>query len=76
MELRRLVDQGIVPLAEPESTDIVSTVIAEFIKRDQQPRNRHWAEAERTLNRELAPWFDRDISRSLAATCSTCSTHR
>jgi integrase len=59
-ELRRLVDQGIDPLAA-ETTDTVATVIAEFIKRDQQPRNRTWAEVERILRRELAPWLDRPI---------------
>jgi integrase len=59
-ELRRLVDQGIDPLAK-KPADTVVEVIAEFIARDQKPRNRHWREVEGILNRELAPWLDRDI---------------
>jgi integrase len=60
-ELRRLVDQGIDPLADQAPVDTVAKVIAEFIARDQRPRNRHWQEVERILKRELAPWLDRPI---------------
>jgi hypothetical protein len=35
--------------------------IAEFIARDQKPRNRGWREVERILIRELTPWLDRPI---------------
>jgi Arm DNA-binding domain len=45
---------------DPEP-DTVASVIEQFIARDQKPRNRHWREVEGILNRELAPWLDRDI---------------
>jgi integrase len=60
-ELQRLVDQGIDPLAEATKANTVATVVADFIARDQEPRNRHWREVERILRRELAPWLDRPI---------------
>jgi integrase len=41
--------------------DTVAAVIAEFIARDQKPRNRHWREVEGILKRELAPWLERPI---------------
>jgi integrase len=55
------VDQGIDPRARPGPVDIVAGVLAEFIKRDQQPRNRHWRQVERILNRDLTSWLERDI---------------
>ena len=62
-EWRRLVDQGVDPLVEPEQApvDTVASVIAEFIKRDQKPAIAHGAEVERILVQELAPWLERDI---------------
>lgn len=56
---RELMQTG-VP-GEQTRSDTVSAVIEQFIARDQRPRNRHWREAERILNRELAPWLNRPI---------------
>lgn len=40
----------------------VKAVIADFIERDQKPKNRTWRETERTLNRDLEAWHDRPIT--------------
>jgi integrase len=61
---RRMADDGVDPLAgesEAKPVDTVISVIEQFIKRDQQPRNRTWREVEQILRRELAPWLERDI---------------
>jgi integrase len=51
---------GLEPQEQAEP-DTVAAVIAEFITRDQKPRNRHWREVEGILKRELAPWLERPI---------------
>jgi len=56
-----MADPGALSAPEQATVDTVAAVIAQFIVRDQKPRNRHWREVERILNRELAPWLDRSI---------------
>lgn len=66
-QLKRDVAEGRDPQAEkveartPPESETVEAVVAEFIARDQKPKNRSWREAERILNRELKPLADRHI---------------
>ena len=56
-----MADPGALQKPEQALPDTVATVLAEFIARDQRPRNRHWREVEQILKRELSPWLDRPI---------------
>jgi integrase len=56
-----MADPGALEPQGQAQSDTVATVIAEFIARDQKPRNRHWREVDGILQRELAPWLERPI---------------
>ncbi|MCA8932004.1 MAG: tyrosine-type recombinase/integrase [Rhodospirillaceae bacterium] len=45
----------------PVHRDLFEDVVADFIERDQKPKNRSWAEAQRVLRRECGAWNGRPI---------------
>jgi integrase len=61
------------PAEEPASPELgevtgnspMSAVVAAFIRRDQQPKNRSWREVQRTLRHDLGDWAGRPL-RSIA----------
>jgi integrase len=57
------------PAEEPDSPELgeitgdspMAAVVAAFIRRDQQPKNRSWREVERTLKHDLGDWAGRPL---------------